>query len=364
MIKKYIIYWLSGLFLYNHSCYSQNDNNLGLGINGYYGFILPHHTTVAYLVKEKVKAAEINIIQQRSGKNTWEQIYKLPQTGLSFLVMDLGNPQELGNLIGISPFINFPLKKNTNLTTWFKINVGLCYVSKKFDPLLNHKNIVIATNVNALISLRLNTQLKLSEKFLLETGLSITHFSNGAFKMPNLGINIPSVHLGLLFFPNPISQTTSTELPAFIKTWEYNLYSGTALTEIEPIGGKKFNVYTLSANAVKNLNRKSKIGIGLDIFYNKANILKLEEDSIYLKNKFLNFQNGIKACYELNIGKLSIPFEMGFYTFTKVKRNGFLYNQFGLKYMFNSHFFTQIILKTHFAKADFTEIGLGYKIFK
>jgi hypothetical protein len=40
--------------------------------------------------------------------------------------------------------------------------------------------------------------------------------------------------------------------------------------------------------------------------------------------------------------------------------NGALYHRFGLRYSFARSLYAQLTLKTHFAKADYGEIGIGY----
>lgn len=46
------------------------------------------------------------------------------------------------------------------------------------------------------MSLRLNEQWKLNANNYVEFGIGITHFSNGASKLPNLGLNLPLLNLG------------------------------------------------------------------------------------------------------------------------------------------------------------------------
>jgi hypothetical protein len=48
----------------------------------------------------------------------------------------------------------------------------------------------------------------------------------------------------------------------------------------------------------------------------------------------------------------------------KQRLNGTLYHRAGLRYAIGKNFYAQLTLKTHFAKADYGEIGMGYVIRK
>lgn len=119
---------------------------------------------------------------------------------------------------------------------------------------------------------------------------------------------------------------------------------------------------TLSYIAFKRLTSKSKLGIGIDIFNNQANIARLKVDSVFLKNDLAITQPALKAAYELTLGNFSLPLEMGAYLYTKYLGNGYIYDRIGIRYYAGKHFIANLTLLTHFARADFIEWGLGYKL--
>lgn len=352
------------IFLFSNilssNSFAQKENHYGFQANGHYGFLIRHHNYIGHLVQGHVKAGDLSFFEKRSGKKIWEQLYKYPQTGVTLSFFDLANPKQLGNLYGLYPYINFPFIRNENLSFNVKVGTGISYVTKKFETLENHKNIAIGSHFNALIVLRLNSQIRIYKSLLWETGLGITHFSNGAFQMPNLGLNIVTASTGFVFSSPCKNYMADTILPVE-KVKEFNIEIGAGFSEKQPIGGKKYIAAVISVNRVKQISHKSKLGYGADIFYNSTNIPVMEEDSIFIKNKFQNIQPGAKFCYELILGRLSIPLEMGVYVYSKIKSNGPVYNLFGLKYEVSKNLTAAFILKTHFAKADFAHIRLGYR---
>ena len=64
--------------------------------------------------------------------------------------------------------------------------------------------------------------------------------------------------------------------------------------------------------------------------------------------------------YELVISRLSVIAHIGGYVIDNWKQDGLLYHRLGFNYRINKHFLANFTLKTHFAKADNFELGLGY----
>jgi len=78
----------------------------------------------------------------------------------------------------------------------------------------------------------------------------------------------------------------------------------------------------------------------------------------------LAVQLGGLLSYSLFFDRLSLKIQQGFYLRDSLKLNGSLYHRFGLRYVLSDRMFAQLSLKTHFAKADYGELGIGYLLRK
>ena len=67
----------------------------------------------------------------------------------------------------------------------------------------NYKNDVIGSHINAAVQLNFESRYKLSQHLFINFNVGITHFSNGSFRTPNLGINNPSVNGGFTYALHP-----------------------------------------------------------------------------------------------------------------------------------------------------------------
>ncbi len=326
-----------------------------------YGFLIPHHQNMLYMVKGHIYGLEADLSKQTCGKKMWEEIFYCPQIGLCFYYINLANPKELGEGYGFSPFVNFPLFPKGRTKYFLRYATGIGYVTRVFDRVENNKNFAISAHVNAFIQLRLNTRFNLCREFFAEAGLGMAHFSNGASKAPNLGINLPTVSLALgVNGGKPQKKGHCDTLCCAERKKEFSVLLAGGIREINPPGGKKYGAFTFSVNRHKVISLKSRFGYGVDICYNSANQFDLEKDSTF-KGTAGNFTAGAKLCYELRLGKIGIPIEMGLYAYNLMKNNGDFFHRIGTKYYVNRNWVIFSTLKTHFAKADYIEWGAGYR---
>ncbi len=337
-----------------------------LTLDAHYGFIMPLYTSsMNILIQGHVPSIELDYMNKPACNNNWLGAYHCPEVGITFFSAYLNNPAQLGNMFGLYPFVNFHLKRSFNEGLYFRIGIGLGYMPNIYSRLDNHKNDVIGSHLNAMFNFRMNYHFYLSSRMRLETGIGLTHCSNGAFQTPNLGINLITANTGVSYCFSDTKRCVKYIYPdsAKSKKIESEFIIAGGLSEIEPPGGTRFPDVTFSYLGFKKLNRKNRLGFGADVFYNKANIARLlTADSIRLKSNFENVQFGLKIAYEITMGNLSIPIEQGGYVFSKFTGNGYVYNRIGIRYYIHKHIIANLTLLTHFVKADFIEWGVGYKL--
>ncbi|MEG1022726.1 MAG: acyloxyacyl hydrolase, partial [Myroides sp.] len=71
---------------------------------------------------------------------------------------------------------------------------------------------------------------------------------------------------------------------------------------------------------------------------------------------------GVFVGYEWYLNKLTAEGNIGYYVHDEYKKNGSLYQRLGLRYYVTPNVFGVMSLKTHFAKAEAFEVGVGYKL--
>ncbi len=328
----------------------------------HYGFIIKHHKKIEHLQGRHFSAFEINSGIQTFGTNKWDKLYNYPRIGYVFWYSDLGRSPYLGSAYAFYPYMNFHIINKKKFFFNFRFGMGLGYLSKKFDQHTNYKNIAIGSHLNAAISLLFETRWKINQQLSLSSGIGLTHFSNGAFKTPNLGINIPTFNIGASWFIlKKQADKIETNLPPLNKKFEFNSFLSFGFKEMYPPLHKKYFTCSYSGILFNTKNHKKKYGLGLDLFYNTGNLYVLDLSSNNFNSNISIIRIGISLAYEIRYNNLSFLIQTGPYIRSKDKSDGTIYTRIGIRYAVSDHWFLNLSLKTHFAKADNIECGLGYK---
>lgn len=356
---------LSSLFIMGMSILAQNSprRDYVVSAQGHVGYIISHRATMSHLVKGHVFGAELNYIYPTCGEKCWQQTHKYPELGVSFLHLDLANPEQLGTMECLYPYLNLRMNKARKKIAWnMRVGIGLAYVTKPFHPITNHKNNAIGSHLNGFVNLRLNMVAMLSKSLRLDAGLGLAHASNGAVKTPNLGLNIPSINLGLGYvFGNKEKKLIrdSVIAPAQ-KKWHPSLILVAGVKEIDP-GGREYLSYGLMMNMYRTLSHKNKMGGGLELSYNQATKQYWAQDSVFTDNPADMMKMGVKYSYSFNIDRLSLPIDFGYYFYNKLPNDDMFFHRIGIRYMIGKHFIANVTLLTHWARADYFEWGIGYE---
>jgi hypothetical protein len=327
-----------------------------------YGFIIAHHSDMLYLTQGHVQVTEVCIARPSHGHHYWDQLFNYPEPGVAFSVFDLGNPQNLGNLYSINPYFDFPFNTGIQTRICLRVGTGLSYITKPFDPVTNYKDIAIGSHVNGFVNLRLTWKQEFCKNFRSDIGISFSHASNGAFKTPNLGLNMPALYGGLAYMIKPCPPKIHLDtIPKCDHSRFFSVGIAGAISQISPPGGNYYPAVIVTGMVSKYWNSKNLWSLGLEIFYNDANYAEVHHSDSTAKRKQY-IQPAAKIGYALCIGRFSMPLEVGVYFYDHV--NGELvpmYTHVGLRYQLSRRVLAGVMLKTYFARAEFFEWGISYR---
>ncbi len=356
------------VFSYSQFEHKLFSSNLLIESKVHYGFIYAHHLELE-MYNAHFPAFEISLSQMTFGKYKWERDYNYPIIGMTFFYSGLGYNPSLGQALALMPFINFPLVKSKNFTFGFRFALGLGYLTERFDRLENYKNLAIGSHFNAAVNLMLEARYRINYFLTVTGGISLQHFSNGSLKLPNYGINVPLVNVGLVYRPVKENKNIGDRFYAPVEPFsvilrhsiEFNLGAMIGWKDMEEVLGERFIVYHIYENTMIRISRKSKIGLGLDLSYDPSSVVILEKNGTPVENKFSVARPGINAAYELILGRLGFVLNLGGYLGGKETSNGPLYEKISVQYNFSKNFFASVMLKVHWGRADYIGWGLGYK---
>jgi hypothetical protein len=354
---------VSGQF--EHKLFSSN-----LIVEGklHYGFIYAQHLEME-IFNAHFPAFEVSIQKITYGKHRWERVYGYPLIGTTFLYTSLGNNPILGHAFALMPFINFPLYKHNNLTAGFRLALGIGYLTKPFDRLENYKNLAIGSHFNAAVNLMFEARYTVNYFLTITGGISLQHFSNGSLKLPNYGLNIPLINIGVAYRPFKANQNIGDRFYAptepfeaiIYKSMEFNTGALVGYKNMQAVYGENYTVFHLFENTFFRISKKSKVGFGIDFSYDPSQLKTLEMSGSPVDNKLKIIRPGINGAYELVMSRVGFIFNLGYYLAGAEKSNGPFYEKFAFQYNFSKDFFATMMLKVHWGRADYIGWGVGYK---
>ncbi len=362
-MKLALAFFLTLAFSFAWGQNLSDKSKYSLGLRGQYGYILNHSETMEYITGQHFPAFELYVEKQTDGTKEWHNAYKLPKWGVAFYTANIN--EYFGQIYTLHPYIAFPIKRGNVADLDFRLGAGVGYVSKPFERIDNFKNVAIGTHLNATFSFMLDAAFHISDPLKLHTSLTFTHFSNSSYAKPNLGINIPTIGLGLSYHYGVSEKVEDLKITSFKKEkqkWKYTLRSTMGINETHAVVDRKFYAGSFSFLAQKRTSEKSKWGGEVNLFHNPALRKELEDLNKEINGKLGITQIGLGISHTLMIDKFGLYTQVGGYIHSEYKEEGILYQRIGSVYQFTEKLSGILLLKTHLTVAEYMEFGIGYTL--
>lgn len=334
----------------------------------HYGAMYRHHQEFDYLSRGHTPGLELGLLFRPPAEQAWAQAYHYPQWGFAYRYTDLAFPRVLGQAHALYGLIDLPLTGKPPGSFWqmyMRIGLGPSYLTRHFDEYTNNFNAAIGSAYNVFVLFAWNHRLRITPRLSLLAGIDMIHYSNGAMRRPNFGINVFALNAGLkwqlflntdgdYYAPDTISDSPSRT--------EYLVWSSVGWHDHGKPGDILYRVYNFTAEANRVWHGMSALKIGADLFYNSYMDAYLEEEEIDNNSPFRMLATGLHLGYSQHVGPLRMGVAMGYYLYNEEEAVGTYYHRLIFRYRFSPHWFANFSLHSHFAVANNFEWGLGYII--
>ena len=336
-------------------------HSLSAGAVYHHGYMLPEYHFINYLVDEPVKAVELSIYKQTTGRTMWEQLYHYPDYGLSLMYSTLGSHEAFGEYVALWPWYRIHFIDTRNFSLHYRLGVGLCYVNTVFDPEMNYHDRAIGSRVNIFFNLETGTRIRLWQNLWLTNGIGFSHLSNANLKEPNFGLNDLSFFAGFDWVPSNRDKRIKQEIPKTDRGIGYYLTLSAAPKHTRSFEGNRYLVSSLSFDINRLISHKVKLGAGADLFYDTSTKVEMEGRSIPGYRKLYDYRTGLHLSEEFIYDRLSLIFQEGYYLFLKDHVTGWqLYTRGIIQFRFSRHLMARLSMKSHIFVLDHPELGIGY----
>lgn len=323
-----------------------------------YGFTSPHHPDMWNYITGHARQFHL---QYSTPRDTSLEKGGHTLKAIDFCFINPGNPDTMGYSFGLSPQFHFPLNKKYK--SYFVLGCGLEYNTKTYTK-ENCAFNAIGSHFNALIIIGYKRTFHLLPALNLNTELLWTHFSNGATKAPNLGLNIPTLGLGLQYqfhSKKDNAKEKNVEDQSLPGSWQLIVSGSRKQVKYD---GKVCSVFCLSGEKYFKPDNNSSFGAGVDLILDYSMNERITEFSDTIVPFTNNFKVAIKSLWTVPVGQLQIHLQLGTYIKNSNFDKEFILERLSLRYFIKDNLGLNIALRAHFAKADAIEFGVVYKVCK
>ncbi len=318
------------------------------------------------------------IIFQTSGSKDWHQLYNYPKFGFGIQYLWFPQTSEIGNPFAFYGIFEGPIHRWKKAQLDWGFHFGMAY---GWNPqsATNPHNVLLGSKGSLYAHLGIIYHQNITNHLGLEASVGFSHASNGALKMPNFGLNLFDPRLTLTYSLNyedkefkkreitPSQTKNEVSLSYAIGTKQIDV-SGSDSVSGALFENTNFTIYNFVLLYQRQISLRSKIGAGIDFTMdpsdNAHGIVVGDKNAVYPPTFSETAKLALVLSYELNIGKLSLILQPGFYVYrTTHDPTPFFYQRVGTRYELYKGLYAGASLRAvNFGQADWVEFTFGYKV--
>jgi hypothetical protein len=219
---------------------------------------------------------------------------------------------------------------------------------------------LIGSRQNAYIHFHGRVNHHINDRLSIGFGLGFTHFSNGAYKLPNVGLNKGSLLVGFQYRTSKATMSTQDgNLPAYTRKTLADIYWSNGVKNFSP-GGAIYWKTGLGLNYTWSIDHRYRLGFGTDLFFRSGT----SKNQPGQNPKDMALSSGVYIAWEWVISdRLFMPLHIGSYLH-EYQENGEkyrIYERIGVRYLINKRLYAGVTIKAHMQVADFTEWTIGFR---
>lgn len=329
----------------------------------HHGFVFAHQPEIEHLNNMPSRGVQLDVAPGFMLGRKWWQAYQYGSCGISLLLNQNGPDRTLGTSIGIGPYLETYLWRGQRSSLQIRGTTGITWNSAPFHLYDNPLNPAISSRFSALLQGGLFYEYGLTDHWAIRAGTLVTHYSNGSFEMPNYGLNMPHVSMGVSYRTEATRRydRDPSQDPDWAKETSIWVVGQAGLAESLPVNGPKFGTFTLSAVAERRVALKSSLTLGADFMANPS------------LARWVRFQPGwagastdaagITLGHNLHMGRTILHTQGGLYVYKPFPLYPILYQRVGLSYGLHKRWRAGIMLKLHNFSAETVEAAVQARLY-
>lgn len=235
------------------------------------GNIVRHRDFLSFDQPDYIQGYEFERVAKKDTSVAWQRFWRMPDISHHIHAHNFRTDQ-LGAALAYYPSVGFTMFDKGRFRAKCQMGNGISYLSKKSE-FGNLENNAIGSHWNSILSLRFEFSYLTNNNLNFSLGPQFFHYSNGAAKAPNAGLNTASIILGVKYAPNetPIHKKGSKYKPSLdFKRWKFEINTGLGFRQINIPNGLTYRIPQVSIFTHYYLFEYFRIVGGFSYQYNYA----------------------------------------------------------------------------------------------
>ena len=348
---------------------TAEDPLISLGIRLHRSFII-HHTEKLKdgITSAKPWIAEAELAWHLRKRTTWAYCYCYPRAGFSLRYVNFDMPGILGSAVAPYAFIEPFIRPENRLNLSIRFGMGPAYLTKIYDDQRNPDNLFFGSHISFLVLLNMSLNYQIDPRLTLRLATDYNHISNGGFAEPNLGMNFPSVALGMdfSFHPPTFVDRDKDEVPGIRrKKNRFDLSYGISFKPPSySIREGLYPVHCFGVNYSRTVGRIFALSAGAEWINNHSLKALVRIRNIRDEKGGYPDHNRIAPLVGIEwlFGRFVFSQQLGYYLYSPVAPSRQIYQRYGLLFRITDHILGGINIKAHGQDADFIDARIGFSL--
>jgi hypothetical protein len=350
----------AGLFFFQSTlAFSQKRDSLdyyNTGFNVHYGFIIPHTEAIEPVSHTRPYGFDLSFNKLSTSFDSWRVFNRYNSKGVQLGYFNYQNPKVLGSAFVLSVFTEPIISSGEKYIFSIKAGAGLSYHTKVYDYYNDSLNKFFSTRLSFPLYLMVRFKYRISNNYYLTLSGCYNHISNGAIKIPNYGMNFPTLLVGLEYYRRPLPGLETKYAPVR----DYNEHSRflviQALMGYKEVYGEWVYAFGLHTRYTWQIRNHYALNGGAEIILD-GGVKKMIE----IENKSVDYERiALTAGQDFIFGKVIFTQYFGFYVYSPYKAKNSIYQKYELLYRFIPQLSAGFYLKAHTSDAELFGLSMNY----
>ena len=304
---------------------------------------------------------EICVNRVPIGNKKWEKYWNYPIIGVSLAFFE-HNREELGQTLALNPFFEINAIRRKKFTLTVAPSLGIAWFSKVYHVETNPENTAISAPLNASFFLDMKLKYIINEHFTIHANGTFRHFSNGAVRLPNVGLNDAMWGIGVTYQYTPTKLNPTIDTVKEKKRIRVNLEVGTNHKSINYGENFAYRFYVVSMYASYKVSKINSIVVGMDGYYDESVYPEFLRHNLEVnKDDVNNYSLAANIGTEIFLGNFSYTPQFGWYLYQYHSFYGNFVHRHTMKLYLLDFLYLKGTLKVFSAAADSFDYGLGVR---